>query len=284
MRKMARATPEDIEEDFKRRVTPGLKYCQRVGNIMGATTMLSVASSIDNGDFAQPRRIGCFSYGSGCCSEFFSGVVSKEGQERLQRFRIHDQLDRRQELSMEEYDNPLIRQPRREIWHAQCEPGYELYPAGSQHAPQGNSVLDQDQRISPGVPVAILNRTTTDYETLRVRFEEDICYLQIYRPEANNTINDRLVEECGQLLELCRENAKIVILEGLPEVFCFGADFQKIQADLESTSHQAQQDPELIYNLWLQLARGPDLTIAHVRGKANAGGIGFVAACDVRYW
>jgi len=108
MRKMASAIPEDIEEDFKRRVTPGLKYCQRVGNIMGATTMLSVASSIDNGDFAQPRRIGCFSYGSGCCSEFFSGVVSKEGQERLQKFRIHDQLDRRHELSMEEYGNLLI--------------------------------------------------------------------------------------------------------------------------------------------------------------------------------
>ena len=108
MRTFAKAIPEDIEEDFKRRVTPGLKYCQRVGNIMGATTMLSVASSIDNGDFAQPQRIGCFSYGSGCCSEFFSGIVTKEGQKRLQSFRIHDQLDRRHELSMEEYDNLLI--------------------------------------------------------------------------------------------------------------------------------------------------------------------------------
>lgn len=108
MRKMARATPEEIEEDFQRRVTPGLTYCQRVGNIMGATTMLSLASSIDNGDFVQPRRIGCFSYGSGCCSEFFSGVVSEEGQARLRRFRIQDHLDRRHELSMEEYDNLLI--------------------------------------------------------------------------------------------------------------------------------------------------------------------------------
>lgn len=129
--------------------------------------------------------------------------------------------------------------------------------------------------------MAIVNRTTTDCETLRVRFEDDICYVQIYRPEANNTINDRLVEECGQLLELCRENAKIVILEGLPEVFCFGADFQRMHADLQSTSHEVQQDPEPIYDLWLQLATGPYVTIAHVRGKANAGGIGFVAACDV---
>ncbi len=108
MRKLAKATPEDIEDDFRRRVTPGLTYCQRVGNIMGATTMLSVASAIDNGDFARPRRIGCFSYGSGCCSEFFSGVVGKDGQERLQTFKIRDQLDRRHELSMDEYDNLLI--------------------------------------------------------------------------------------------------------------------------------------------------------------------------------
>jgi len=108
MRKLARATPDAIEEDFERRVTPGLRYCQRVGNIMGATAMLSVASSIDNGDFAQPRRIGCFSYGSGCCSEFFSGIVNKEGQERLRQLRIQAGLDRRHQLSMQEYDDLLI--------------------------------------------------------------------------------------------------------------------------------------------------------------------------------
>lgn len=33
MRKMARAKPAEIEEDFTRRVSPGLVYCQRVGNI-----------------------------------------------------------------------------------------------------------------------------------------------------------------------------------------------------------------------------------------------------------
>jgi len=108
MRKMTKASPEAIEEDFERRVAPGLTYCQQVGNIMGATTMLSVASTIDNGDFEQPRRIGCFSYGSGCCAEFFSGVVNKEGQECLRRFGIDDGLERRYELSMQEYDDLLI--------------------------------------------------------------------------------------------------------------------------------------------------------------------------------
>ncbi len=107
MRKTVKAKPKEIEEDFERRVTPGLTYCQRVGNSMGATTMFSLTSAIDNGNFETPQRIGCFSYGSGCCSEFFSGIVTKEGQQRLRAQKIKDQLDNRHELSMEEYDDLL---------------------------------------------------------------------------------------------------------------------------------------------------------------------------------
>src|SRR5882757_10696061 len=92
MRKTVKATPREIEADFERRVMPGLTYCQRVGNIMGATTMLSLLSTIEHGDFQTPQRIGCFSYGSGCCSEFFSGIATKDGQERVQKLGIKEQL------------------------------------------------------------------------------------------------------------------------------------------------------------------------------------------------
>jgi polyketide biosynthesis 3-hydroxy-3-methylglutaryl-CoA synthase-like enzyme PksG len=108
MRKVARAKPQDIEDDFQRRVTPGMVYCQRVANIMGATTALAIASTIDHGDFETPRRIGVFSYGSGCCSEFFSGVVRKEGQQRLRKMRLKEHLDRRTELTMDEYERLLV--------------------------------------------------------------------------------------------------------------------------------------------------------------------------------
>jgi polyketide biosynthesis 3-hydroxy-3-methylglutaryl-CoA synthase-like enzyme PksG len=109
MRKHVRAiAPAEIEADFLRRMTPGLTHCQRVGNIMGATTMMSLASTIEHGDFERPQRIGVFSYGSGCCSEFFSGVATQEGQNRIRALKIREQLDRRYELSMDEYDNLLI--------------------------------------------------------------------------------------------------------------------------------------------------------------------------------
>lgn len=107
MRKLVKAKPAEIETDFQARVTPSLTHCQRVGNIMGATAALALASTIDNGEFDQPKRVGIFSYGSGCCSEFFSGVVRKEGQERLRELKIKETLDNRYELSMEQYDRLL---------------------------------------------------------------------------------------------------------------------------------------------------------------------------------
>lgn len=107
MRKMARAKPDEIEADFLRRVLPGITYCQRVGNVMGATALLALASTIDNADIHAPVRIGCFSYGSGCCSEFYSGVTTLEGQERLRRMGIWRQLDDRYQLAMDEYEHLL---------------------------------------------------------------------------------------------------------------------------------------------------------------------------------
>ena len=104
MRRLVKAQPKEIESDFELRVVPGLMHCQRVGNIMGATAMLSLLSTIDNGDFRKPKRVGCFSYGSGCCSEFFSGVVPPGARERVNALHIKDQLDKRYELSMDEYD------------------------------------------------------------------------------------------------------------------------------------------------------------------------------------
>jgi polyketide biosynthesis 3-hydroxy-3-methylglutaryl-CoA synthase-like enzyme PksG len=108
MRKMVQAKPSEIETDFAKRVMPGMTYCQRIGNIMGATVFLSLASTIDQGRFDSSKRIGCFSYGSGCCSEFYSGVATEQSKERLRSFRIESQLNDRYQLKMDEYDALLM--------------------------------------------------------------------------------------------------------------------------------------------------------------------------------
>lgn len=104
MRKHTAIQRDQIEQDFLQRAQPGLTYCQRVGNIMGATVLLSLASAIDHGQFESAGRIGCFSYGSGCSSEFYSGVVLPSGQQKLSTMQLGKQLDSRYRLSMPEYE------------------------------------------------------------------------------------------------------------------------------------------------------------------------------------
>ena len=117
------------------------------------------------------------------------------------------------------------------------------------------------------------------YKTIKVDFQDRVCHLQIHRSEANNTINDELIAECNHVVSMCEEMATIIVLSGSPEVFCFGADFKNI-ANTGRTALRGD-GPGPLYDLWLRLATGPYICVAHVCGKANAGGIGFVAASDI---
>jgi polyketide biosynthesis enoyl-CoA hydratase PksH len=117
------------------------------------------------------------------------------------------------------------------------------------------------------------------YETIRVRRDDDIVFLQMHRPAAANAIDDVLVRELTAALHACEGVATVVVLEGLPDVFCNGADFNEIGARLDRGA--PPQDPGPLYDIWHRLATGPFVSVAHVRGRANAGGVGFVAACDI---
>ncbi|MER6910055.1 enoyl-CoA hydratase/isomerase [Streptomyces sp. NPDC000594] len=122
--------------------------------------------------------------------------------------------------------------------------------------------------------------TGVAFRTVEVRFENEICFLRINRPEAENRISSLLVEECTRVVEFCELHAKVLVLEGLPDFFCTGADFQEISSAPQGEGYQ-RSHAEALYDLWLSIARGSFVSVAHVRGRVNAGGVGFVAACDV---
>ncbi|WP_319772104.1 hydroxymethylglutaryl-CoA synthase [Breoghania sp.] len=107
MRKLYKTPPAEIAQDFETRLGPSLAYGKRVGNTAGGSVYVALAGTIDTVELSQPQRIGLFSYGSGCCSEFFSGVVSPEGKTRLQAMGISKALDERYRLSIAEYEKLL---------------------------------------------------------------------------------------------------------------------------------------------------------------------------------
>jgi polyketide biosynthesis 3-hydroxy-3-methylglutaryl-CoA synthase-like enzyme PksG len=107
MRRIERLPPAEIEEDFQRRMAPSLTFCQQVGNIYSGSLYLALAGLLAQGDFSAARRIGLFSYGSGCCSEFFSGRTGPESQTLIRSLDLPRRLAERHALDMPAYEGLL---------------------------------------------------------------------------------------------------------------------------------------------------------------------------------
>lgn len=114
--------------------------------------------------------------------------------------------------------------------------------------------------------------------TLTATVSDGVCRVRFTRPEAGNTITPALVREFDAVLRRCEDDDSGVValvLEGSPDVFCTGGD-------LGPVAHgEPAEDPEPLFDLWQRLGAGPFVSVAVVRGRVNAGGVGFVAACDL---
>jgi len=117
------------------------------------------------------------------------------------------------------------------------------------------------------------------YDTIDVRIEQSVCFVRFNRAARGNTINARLIEECLNVLDTSPDGVTVLVFEGSPEVFCLGADFDEIGATVAGNGTGGSAGP--IYDLWDTMTRAPYVCISHVRGRANAGGMGFIAASDI---
>lgn len=90
---------------FKEQVEASLPACSRIGNVYTGSLYLSLAGLLESQAAALAgKRIGLFSYGSGCTSEFFSGIVGARAAERFSGAPIAELLARRERISIEEYE------------------------------------------------------------------------------------------------------------------------------------------------------------------------------------
>ncbi|NEO96209.1 MAG: enoyl-CoA hydratase/isomerase [Moorea sp. SIO3G5] len=119
-----------------------------------------------------------------------------------------------------------------------------------------------------------------NYQTLKISYQDVVQRIQIYRPESNNSINSQLTMELLSAFQAAEaeEVVKVVILEGLPDVFCTGMDFEEVatgkQFDPKASSYG-------YYNILKQMSQSSKVILSLVRGKVQAGGVGLVAASDL---
>ncbi|NVB40710.1 hydroxymethylglutaryl-CoA synthase family protein [Pseudenhygromyxa sp. WMMC2535] len=107
MRVLHRAPADEIEADFERRLAPSLRFCVRVGNIYAGTVFLALYGLLSHRGLPESARVGMFSYGSGCSSEFFSGLVPGDAPDQIEALGFASELDRRVQLSPSRYDELL---------------------------------------------------------------------------------------------------------------------------------------------------------------------------------
>ncbi len=95
-------SPEVSQEHIE----PSLKYGRLTGNSYTASLYIGLASLLDHvKEDLSGKRIGFYSYGSGCVAEFFSGVV-QPGYRQALHTNYHAQLfNARSLLSYEQYES-----------------------------------------------------------------------------------------------------------------------------------------------------------------------------------
>ena len=112
---------------FRGQVEPSLGLCARVGNVYTGSLYLGLAGLLGaQASELAGSRIGLFSYGSGCTSEFFSGVVGKGAAARIAAAKLTDMLDAREKISVAEYERIMALPPTAPITDAPAGDGFRF--------------------------------------------------------------------------------------------------------------------------------------------------------------
>jgi hydroxymethylglutaryl-CoA synthase len=91
-------------ETFLRKVTPGLLGAKEVGNIYTGSVYMGLVSLLENErEKAGGKRIGIFSYGSGCGAEFLLYHMKPDIRPVVESLHFREQLEKRKQLTMEQY-------------------------------------------------------------------------------------------------------------------------------------------------------------------------------------
>jgi hydroxymethylglutaryl-CoA synthase len=98
-------TEQQADASYAEQVAPSLRLPSQVGNIYTGSLYLALASLLDAeaGDL-EGKRIGLFSYGSGCTAEYFAGRVQPGAGELVKQLKLSEPLEHRRKLTIPEYE------------------------------------------------------------------------------------------------------------------------------------------------------------------------------------
>lgn len=97
--------PAEVRAHFGRKTLPSLTNLRRIGSTYGSSTFIALLTMLaDDDGLKRGDRISMFSYGSGACAEFYSGLVGPQAKETARAAGLPALLDGRHRVTVEEYE------------------------------------------------------------------------------------------------------------------------------------------------------------------------------------
>jgi enoyl-CoA hydratase len=130
------------------------------------------------------------------------------------------------------------------------------------------------------------------FETIAVRQQDAVAFVELNRPEKINALNMLMWEELGKAMQWIDQQAsvRVVVLQGAGKHFCSGIDLLDFASIMRMNEKCEGRKREQLRRLILKLqhclsaiedCRQP--VIAAVHGGCIGAGVDMVACCDMRY-
>jgi hydroxymethylglutaryl-CoA synthase len=102
---LAKVNSEKLsDEEITQHVGHSLAYARIMGNSYTASLYIGLTSLLDSSEDLTNKRLGLYSYGSGCVAEYFSGVVQPGYRDVLETDHHQALLENRTTLTYAEYE------------------------------------------------------------------------------------------------------------------------------------------------------------------------------------
>ena len=119
-----------------------------------------------------------------------------------------------------------------------------------------------------------------EYETIKYDSTDGVGTIALNRPERLNGITNQMMRDLHDIVASLAtdHHTRVVVLTGTGKGFCPGADLQHYS----SGANEEPLSPEH-FQLTAMLHELPQVTVAAINGACAGAGLGWAAACDLRY-
>ena len=107
-------------------VVPSLKGVQEVGNIYTGSVYMGFTSLLESErEKAEEKKVGLFSYGSGCGAEFFQCEIKPGIGSIVDDIGLDEQLEKRKKLTFEQYVQFYSKSDQEILYHPEELKGFK---------------------------------------------------------------------------------------------------------------------------------------------------------------